>query len=458
MKSPFPKLLLSRSAFLCFALYFCAISLAAAEGETLRPDPGAKDLYARLGVSRDADRKTVREAYLRLATKFHSDSGVDDPLSDEAMKRIGEAWEVLKDPGSRGSYTSDLKVGRLHPKYQASTTLPKYYEGVPREQASAEPPVPKKTIPPEVLAFREASAERRTAFGILLDGLKADLSGLHPQVNERAAKRYYRRVSEASENFLRSHRAETLAVVNLCGPARETNTLDTEIKSLLVAHLETLRTAFDTLFHYDLYLEDMLAWKEHLEALERQFVLAGFDLTKLGVRETRALLDSYYQKNYYAIQNLFESLRHQKNTEREAQAVRAGLAALIEFPTLPQLRWLAGAHRFWISLDDAEITDRAVVAHKLVTYLEEAEARGDLKAADTDAILVPLLGQFAAFAESTSDDALRTRLRDFNAARVPPKVNASAAENASPASRWRAWGESLRTPCVWLLNLARRRR
>jgi curved DNA-binding protein CbpA len=64
------------------------------------------DLYATLGVDRDADRPTIRRAYRRLARQHHPDSGGDPRL----MMRINEAWRVLSQPDRRASY--DAQLGR----------------------------------------------------------------------------------------------------------------------------------------------------------------------------------------------------------------------------------------------------------------------------------------------------------------------------------------------------------
>jgi hypothetical protein len=67
-----------------------------------------------LGVPRDATEAQVREAYFRLAKRFHPDVHHDAALSDlrdkleEVFTRLGEAYEVLCSPRMRASYERDL--------------------------------------------------------------------------------------------------------------------------------------------------------------------------------------------------------------------------------------------------------------------------------------------------------------------------------------------------------------
>jgi len=62
-----------------------------------------RDYYEILGVPRDADQDTIKQAYRRLARKYHPDvSGEAD--ADRRFKELGEAYEVLKDPEKRAAY------------------------------------------------------------------------------------------------------------------------------------------------------------------------------------------------------------------------------------------------------------------------------------------------------------------------------------------------------------------
>jgi DnaJ-class molecular chaperone len=62
-----------------------------------------KDYYRILGVNRDADEKTLKSAYRRLARKHHPDVAKTKDAG-ERFKEISEAYEVLSDPEKRQRY------------------------------------------------------------------------------------------------------------------------------------------------------------------------------------------------------------------------------------------------------------------------------------------------------------------------------------------------------------------
>ena len=61
-----------------------------------------KDYYKILGVDRQADAKTIKSAYRKLARKHHPD--VSKGKDAERFKEISEAYEVLSDPEKRRRY------------------------------------------------------------------------------------------------------------------------------------------------------------------------------------------------------------------------------------------------------------------------------------------------------------------------------------------------------------------
>ena len=60
-----------------------------------------KDYYRILGVDRNADDKTIKSAYRKLARKYHPDVNKGQ---DARFKEINEAYEVLSDPDKRRRY------------------------------------------------------------------------------------------------------------------------------------------------------------------------------------------------------------------------------------------------------------------------------------------------------------------------------------------------------------------
>ncbi len=62
------------------------------------------DYYEVLGVARDADDKTLKAAFRRLAMQFHPDRNPGDHGAEAKFKEINEAYEKLRDPQKRAAY------------------------------------------------------------------------------------------------------------------------------------------------------------------------------------------------------------------------------------------------------------------------------------------------------------------------------------------------------------------
>lgn len=75
----------------------------------------SKDFYAVLGVPERASRGEIKGAYRRLAKQHHPDVRTGDP---ERFREIQEAYEILSDPGRRGSY--DLRRGDSVPVHHGA--------------------------------------------------------------------------------------------------------------------------------------------------------------------------------------------------------------------------------------------------------------------------------------------------------------------------------------------------
>ena len=63
-----------------------------------------QDLYKILGVSRDADAKTIKSSYRKIARDNHPDRNPDDEAAEERFKKASFAFEVLSDSEKRQTY------------------------------------------------------------------------------------------------------------------------------------------------------------------------------------------------------------------------------------------------------------------------------------------------------------------------------------------------------------------
>jgi molecular chaperone DnaJ len=70
------------------------------------------DPYRVLGVPRDADSNTIRNAFRRLAFRHHPDRNPDSREAEERFKMIAAAYEILTDPGLRERWRRRAEAAR----------------------------------------------------------------------------------------------------------------------------------------------------------------------------------------------------------------------------------------------------------------------------------------------------------------------------------------------------------
>jgi curved DNA-binding protein len=84
-----------------------------------------KDYYQVMGVARDATDAQIKQAYRKLARKYHPDVSKEKD-AEARFKEVGEAYEVLKTPDKRAAYD---RLGQQHRSGEQFTPPPGWDEG-----------------------------------------------------------------------------------------------------------------------------------------------------------------------------------------------------------------------------------------------------------------------------------------------------------------------------------------
>lgn len=81
-----------------------SVTFPAGRRPELQSRMGYKDYYQILGVPKNASEKDIKQAYRRLARKYHPDVNPGNKQAEEKFKEISEAYEVLSDKEKRAKY------------------------------------------------------------------------------------------------------------------------------------------------------------------------------------------------------------------------------------------------------------------------------------------------------------------------------------------------------------------
>ena len=129
--------------------------------------PEEQSYYEEMGIPLDATESQIREAYKRLAKKYHPDLNSDMPQWASAqMKKLNMMYDTLSDSLKRQLY--DRKIGKKQPS-ATSQPRPEHSEGS-RRDSSAAPQNDKRRF-----GSLSAKTLRTAAIGTIVSGLTAFL-------------------------------------------------------------------------------------------------------------------------------------------------------------------------------------------------------------------------------------------------------------------------------------------
>ncbi len=98
------------------------------------------DLYAILGLGKNASKQEIKQAYKKLAFRFHPDQNPHNPAAEEKFKLINEAYHILSDEYKKMNYDftqsqSTNSPASIYQAYrQAQYRQNPYASGVPEEE------------------------------------------------------------------------------------------------------------------------------------------------------------------------------------------------------------------------------------------------------------------------------------------------------------------------------------
>ena len=152
-------------------------SLEARRREILEAFEGlqGRDHFELLGIERKATENEVKEAYFRLARRFHPDTPLDPALADLRPKRenvflrMAAAYETLRNPQSRAQYERMVEPRSPRRHAEAPAASPRRTPGPARRRAGggAAPPGPGDQARPRSGNARSAQRALPNAIGLL---------------------------------------------------------------------------------------------------------------------------------------------------------------------------------------------------------------------------------------------------------------------------------------------------
>jgi len=96
------------------------------------------DYYRILEITEQADEEQIKQAYRRLAKKYHPDLNPDNPEAEEKFKNIAKAYEILSDTIKRKAYDSTRRPPVIYGNLERSKSTGSQSERKNAKRAKAE--------------------------------------------------------------------------------------------------------------------------------------------------------------------------------------------------------------------------------------------------------------------------------------------------------------------------------
>jgi molecular chaperone DnaJ len=123
-----------------------------------------RDYYIILGVSRSESRAGIREAFRKLAKKYHPDLG--GPEATETFREIAQAYETLSDPEQRRTYDQTLRRAES------------FLRSEPLEEARRQGSYQPEPLVPKPMSILHDFQTIRPSFDALFDRILRNFSGI----------------------------------------------------------------------------------------------------------------------------------------------------------------------------------------------------------------------------------------------------------------------------------------
>ncbi len=96
--------------------------------------------YHILGISQSASQREIKEAYRKLALRYHPDKNPDNAYAEERFKEISHAYHILRDPQRKAQHDHSLAYAAFKQEtakatYTTYTSPPPYAYESPQQRA-----------------------------------------------------------------------------------------------------------------------------------------------------------------------------------------------------------------------------------------------------------------------------------------------------------------------------------